>query len=258
MAHSRNWCPNRKMSVPSSARDGDRCPQCNEAFDDTFSDVPSPFERSDEAIAEEEMADLLASPFESEPEPEPTPDPEPAPTPPAPAPDPNLPEAGWYQDPAGGGRQRYWDGDSWTHDTRGGTPTAPAPSEPVENVAPRGWDWKWLLFSFEGRAHRAHYWGGGFVAAAIFAAIVIIGGILGGGSDEGFGVGLILGVIPWIWMGLAVNIKRWHDRNKPGAWVLIQLIPYIGGFWVLIECGMLEGTRGPNRYGPDPRGQGSF
>ena len=55
-----------------------------------------------------------------------------------------------------------------------------------------------------------------------------------------------------IWPGLAIQIKRWHDRGKSGWWVLIGLIPIIGFWWVLIECGFLSGDEGPNEYGPDP------
>jgi len=57
------------------------------------------------------------------------------------------------------------------------------------------------------------------------------------------------------WTHLAVFVKRWHDRNKSGWWVLINLIPVIGWFWTLIECGFLEGTVGANTYGPDPKGR---
>ena len=35
--------------------------------------------------------------------------------------------------------------------------------------------------------------------------------------------------------------------------MLIALIPWIGVLWVLVECGFLEGTNGPNQYGGDPR-----
>lgn len=55
------------------------------------------------------------------------------------------------------------------------------------------------------------------------------------------------------WTHLAVFVKRWHDRDKSGWWMLINLIPVIGWFWTLIECGFLEGTIGPNKYGPDPK-----
>ena len=56
------------------------------------------------------------------------------------------------------------------------------------------------------------------------------------------------------WTHLAVFVKRWHDRDKSGWWVLINLIPVIGWFWTLIECGFLDGTPGPNKYGPSPKG----
>jgi uncharacterized membrane protein YhaH (DUF805 family) len=54
------------------------------------------------------------------------------------------------------------------------------------------------------------------------------------------------------WISLAIGVKRWHDRNKTGWWMLINFVPVIGPFWYLIECGFLKGTSGPNTYGPDP------
>ncbi len=54
------------------------------------------------------------------------------------------------------------------------------------------------------------------------------------------------------WPAIAVSVKRWHDRDKPGWWVLITLIPLIGQLWALIDNGFLRGTRGPNRFGPEP------
>jgi uncharacterized membrane protein YhaH (DUF805 family) len=47
-------------------------------------------------------------------------------------------------------------------------------------------------------------------------------------------------------------VKRYHDRNKSGWWILIVFVPVIGGLWYFIECGFLRGTPGPNTYGPDP------
>ena len=55
-----------------------------------------------------------------------------------------------------------------------------------------------------------------------------------------------------IYPAVVVNIKRFHDRNKSGWWVLIALIPLVGALWIVIECGFLRGTVGDNRYGPDP------
>lgn len=56
----------------------------------------------------------------------------------------------------------------------------------------------------------------------------------------------------FLWIVLAVQVKRWHDRGKSGWMALVYFIPLIGGFWILIECGFLSGTAGPNQYGPDP------
>jgi uncharacterized membrane protein YhaH (DUF805 family) len=51
-----------------------------------------------------------------------------------------------------------------------------------------------------------------------------------------------------IWPLLAVQVKRWHDRNKSGWWCLIALVPVIGGLWALIECGCLPGVDEGNRF----------
>ncbi len=50
------------------------------------------------------------------------------------------------------------------------------------------------------------------------------------------------------WPGLAIQTKRWHDRNKSGWWNLIILIPIVGAIWTTIELGFLKGTPGENRY----------
>lgn len=46
--------------------------------------------------------------------------------------------------------------------------------------------------------------------------------------------------------------KRWHDHDKSGWWFLLSFVPYLGGLVSFVICGCLRGTRGPNRYGPDP------
>lgn len=50
----------------------------------------------------------------------------------------------------------------------------------------------------------------------------------------------------------ALQIKRWHDRDKSGLWMLIVFVPFIGVLWSLIELGFLRGSAGRNRFGPDP------
>lgn len=55
------------------------------------------------------------------------------------------------------------------------------------------------------------------------------------------------------WPAIAVSVKRWHDRDKSGWWVLIVLVPIIGQLWALIDNGFMPGTRGANRFGGEPR-----
>lgn len=117
------------------------------------------------------------------------------------------------------------------------------------------------LFSFQGRARRSTYWKVSLGAGAVYVAIVFAIGLVaaalgGGGSKPPVVLQIIAGVlyIPLIWIGLAVSVRRWHDRNKSGFWVFINLIPIIGGIWSFIETGCLEGSQGANQYGPDPKG----
>jgi uncharacterized membrane protein YhaH (DUF805 family) len=51
---------------------------------------------------------------------------------------------------------------------------------------------------------------------------------------------------------IAVQVRRFHDQDRSGWMVLLALIPYLGGLIVLIFM-CLEGTRGANRFGLDPR-----
>ena len=115
-------------------------------------------------------------------------------------------------------------------------------------------DWKYLLTSFEGRINRAKFWAGVAVLFAIGLLANLIDMMLGLQIAEGLGVlGAITGLVS-IYLGLAIYAKRWHDRDKSGWWSLIILIPIIGPLWLLVECGILEGTKGANRFGPDPLG----
>lgn len=55
-----------------------------------------------------------------------------------------------------------------------------------------------------------------------------------------------------LWPGIAVSVKRWHDRGKSGWWVLINLVPLVGWIWALVENGFLRGSAQENRFGPPP------
>lgn len=98
----------------------------------------------------------------------------------------------------------------------------------------------------------------------------------------------VMVVAQWVWVCLYA--KRWHDRNRPGwlaaigpiinvaQFALVHFLNLVDGFslrfaagavqsglgiagviyaiWLLIDCGILDGTPGANRYGPSPKGLG--
>jgi uncharacterized membrane protein YhaH (DUF805 family) len=115
----------------------------------------------------------------------------------------------------------------------------------------------WLLFSTNGRASRLEFWAGAVVFAAIYVALVIIFAIQRLLPDGGIGPAIatllslvsLVQVIALIWVGVAVGIKRFHDRDKPGWWVFLGFIPLVGLVWFIIELGLLPGSPGVNRYG---------
>jgi len=69
------------------------------------------------------------------------------------------------------------------------------------------------------------------------------------------GLIFLIALCAYVWIELACTAKRWHDRDKPAAMLFILFVPIIGGLWTLIECGFLEGTTGPNQYGPSPKAE---
>ena len=52
--------------------------------------------------------------------------------------------------------------------------------------------------------------------------------------------------------GLAVTVRRMHDQNKSGWFVLVCFVPCIGSLWLLILL-ITEGTPGKNSFGEDPK-----
>ena len=119
-----------------------------------------------------------------------------------------------------------------------------------------------LLFGFSGRIGRLQWWLGqlAMVAISIVSVFVIYSGqglaglkAVQDGNLERLSAGMVatLAVVTLLttWIGLAVSIKRFHDRDKSGFWILIIFVPVIGPLWQLIECGFLSGTDGSNSYG---------
>jgi uncharacterized membrane protein YhaH (DUF805 family) len=176
-------------------------------------------------------------------------------------------------------------------------------------------DWTWYLFSFKGRINRAKYWLAGLVIVSLMLAFVglvylalmidfvahAMGTPHGSGEvsfgfdvDDVFSVldpaawrALSLGKLPMVlvkaigtalffWIFLATSIKRLHDRDKSGWWmvpffavphlynhfsdllpdsylvVIPALIAFVLMIWGLVELYFLHGSRKTNRFGPNP------
>lgn len=107
---------------------------------------------------------------------------------------------------------------------------------------------------FNGRARRMEYWM--FFALNIGVSVVanILDGVLGmTGMVAGvYGPLTLLAFLALIVPGIAVGVRRLHDQDKSGWWLLLAFVPIIGAL-VLLVFMFLEGTKGDNQYGPDPK-----
>ena len=123
---------------------------------------------------------------------------------------------------------------------------------------------EWMLLplkryaDFSGRSRRKEYWM--FVLGVFIAAILlsIVEGILGMSGMVGgvYGPLTTIFLLAVIIPSIAVQVRRFHDQDKSGWMVLLAFIPILGGLAVLIFM-CLEGTRGTNRFGPDPKAPAS-
>lgn len=106
---------------------------------------------------------------------------------------------------------------------------------------------------FEGRARRKEYWFFALFNILISLGLGMIDAATGTFSAEG-GVGLLGGLyaLAVLVPAIAVSVRRLHDTDRSGWWVLIVLIPLIGPI-VLLVFMALDGTPGDNRFGADPK-----
>ena len=126
---------------------------------------------------------------------------------------------------------------------------------------------EWMLMpyrryaDFSGRSCRREYWMFTLLSVLVAfgtLAIMLAGGLAAEGSGETAGPlfwvgGGILGiwVLASIIPSIAVQVRRFHDQDRSGWMILLGFIPYVGSIIVFVFM-CLSGTRGPNRYGPDP------
>jgi uncharacterized membrane protein YhaH (DUF805 family) len=118
---------------------------------------------------------------------------------------------------------------------------------------------------FDGRARRKEYWFFALfnVLVAFVLCMLTVGGVLLlGHSDMNAMIGLMFIPITLYWLAvlvpsLAVTVRRLHDTGRSGWWYFIAFVPFVGGIVLLIFT-LMEGTPGPNMYGPNPRGEVSY
>jgi uncharacterized membrane protein YhaH (DUF805 family) len=155
----------------------------------------------------------------------------------------------------------------------------PALASSLSDFLGAAMDWKTLLFTFGGRLNRGKYWLGVLIIVLLYIAAAIIFGIFYAIAGEMAGAivggaAALAAFIVAIWGSIAIGVKRLHDREKSGWWLLLfWVVPGIlsgagsvlGGIgmalslvslaisiWGFVEIGCLKGTTGPNKYGPDP------
>jgi len=157
---------------------------------------------------------------------------------------------------------------------------------------------------FSGRSRRMEFWMWQvFKFGVIIAFYVLMFAVAGtalmtsGGDPSGIvavgGAAVIIALLMMLFglailiPDIAVAVRRLHDTNRTGWWILAPVVPYLvmflsalggaasgsqgglaaGGIIALVSMlaffGLcitlivfyfLEGTRGPNQYGPDPKG----
>ncbi len=120
---------------------------------------------------------------------------------------------------------------------------------------------------FEGRSGRREFWMFGLLNVIVYC---LLGGMslayfISRASPVDYAPGRsvpVFGIVGFALLGLwalvtlipnlAVQVRRFHDQDKSGWFWLLTFVPYVGSLIILIFM-CLEGTRGPNRFGPDPR-----
>ena len=107
---------------------------------------------------------------------------------------------------------------------------------------------------FAGRSRRKEYWMfmllsiGIYIAASILDRIVGMNGMIAGT----YGPITALVALGLLVPSLAVSVRRLHDSDRSGWWLLLGLVPIFGEIIVLVFM-VLKGTRGATRFGADPK-----
>lgn len=99
---------------------------------------------------------------------------------------------------------------------------------------------------FSGRARRSEYW----YFTLFYVIISVILGVVESAIETQI-LGLIVGLVFFL-PNLAVSVRRMHDIDRSGWWVLIGIVPLIGWIVFIIFC--CTDSKDPNRFGENPKG----
>jgi len=99
---------------------------------------------------------------------------------------------------------------------------------------------------FEGRARRKEYWT--FQLVSLVIAVVLTG------IDAALNTAGLAGlyVLAVLLPGIAVAVRRLHDTDRSGWWLLISFVPLVGNVVLLVFL-FTDSTPGSNQYGPSPK-----
>ncbi|WP_285163385.1 DUF805 domain-containing protein [Shewanella goraebulensis] len=108
--------------------------------------------------------------------------------------------------------------------------------------------------NFKDRARRKEYWF--FVLFNVIAGILL--GIMDnitGTLNQETGYGLLSGIysLAVFLPALGVSVRRLHDTDRSGWWILSALIPLIGAL-ILLYFFVSDSQEETNRFGPNPKG----
>ena len=124
------------------------------------------------------------------------------------------------------------------------------------------------IFDFSGRSRRKEFWLWILLVIIVYVVAMILDVQLGLGgtstSSSEFGDGNASasfhttgGILTMVWAlitlipNLSVTVRRLHDVDKSGWFILLGLIPLVGFYLLYLYC--QPGTAGANRFGPDPK-----
>jgi len=106
---------------------------------------------------------------------------------------------------------------------------------------------------FSGRSRRTEYWMFALFSTLIAFGLIILDTMAGfANKTAGFGALTAVYMLATFIPGFAVSVRRLHDIGRSAWWLLIGIVPLIGGLVLLIFT-VTDGERGENRYGPNPK-----